>query len=92
MTPLAYLPLTLELEVGDADDAFEGVSNAWSISRPKLCCDVLQLDGALNNSYSSHLLASKSLPILFQGMHSIRSAIPVGSSQYTLAVARGLAG
>ncbi len=89
MLPLAYMPLTLELEIGDADDAFEGINNQWSISRPKLCCDVLQLDGALNNSYSSHLLASKTLPILFQGMHSIRSAIPVGSSQFTLAVARG---
>ena len=89
MLPLAYMPLTLELEIGDADDAFEGINNQWSISRPKLCCDVLQLDGALNNSYISHLLASKTLPILFQGIHSIRSAFPVGSSQFTLAVARG---
>jgi hypothetical protein len=89
MLPLAYMPLTLELEIDDSDAAFEGINAQWSISRPKLCCDVLQLDGALNNSYSSHLLASKTLPILFQGMHSIRSAIPIGSSQYTLAVARG---
>ncbi len=65
MLPLAYMPLTLELEIGDADDAFEGINSQWSISRPKLCCDVLQLDGAVNNSYSSHLLASKTLPSLF---------------------------
>jgi hypothetical protein len=88
MLPLAYLPITLELELSDADDAFEGVGNLWSISRPKLCCDVLQLDSSLNNSYSQHLLKGSNLPILFQGMHSIRSAIPAGSTQYTLAVAR----
>ncbi len=89
MLPLAYMPLTLELELDEADAAFAGPGNTWHISRPRLCCDVLQLDGALNNSYSSHLLASKSLPIMFQGMHSIKSAIPAGSTQYTLAVARG---
>ncbi len=89
MLPLSYLPLTLELELGEKEFVFAGSGNTWHISRPRLCCDVLQLDGALNNSYSSHLLASKSLPIMFQGMHSIKSAIPAGSTQYTLAVARG---
>ncbi len=89
MIPLSYLPLTVEIELGEADDAFAGPGNVWHISRPRLCCDVLQLDTSLVNSYSNHLLSSKSLPVLFQGMHSIKSAIPAGSSQFTLAVARG---
>ncbi len=89
MLPLSYLPLTLELELGEYDDAFDGISNKWHISSPRICCDVLQLDGALANSYASHLLASKTLPIMFQGMHSIKSAIPAGSTEFSLAVARG---
>ncbi len=89
MIPLAMVPVILELELGNLDDCFSGVDNFWEMSAPRLVADVLQVDQALQNSYASHLLSGKSLPINMTGMYSVKSAVPTGSSIYSFPIARG---
>ena len=89
LLPLSMLPVILELELGELDDCFDGSGNQWEISRPRLVADVLQIDQALMNSYSSHVLAGRSLPLCLTGLYSLKSAVPTGSSLYSFPVARG---
>jgi hypothetical protein len=42
--PLNMVPIVLELELADADQAFNGTGNAWYITQPRLVGDVLTLD------------------------------------------------
>ena len=89
LLPLAILPLTIELELDDINAAFQGSSNNWTITRPRLVADVCELDQTLQNSYSSHILSGKSLPFYLNGMYSVTASVPTGSSLYTLPIARG---
>jgi hypothetical protein len=89
LLPLAMLPLTIEMELGDTNDAFQGSSNQWTITRPRLVADVCELDQTLQNSYASHLLSGKSLPFYLNGIYSVKASVPTGSSLYTLPIARG---
>ena len=82
MIPLSLIPAVLELELGELNDCFSGDANKWEISRPRLVADVVTLDQSLVNSYSSHIISGKSLPIPMTGLYSVTSAIPVGSSQW----------
>jgi len=81
--------VVIELELGGADDAFDGTGNAWYITQPRLVADVLTLDNALQNSYASHILQGKQLPFMMHGLYSIRATIPPGSTLYSLPIARG---
>jgi len=72
MIPLSMLPITIEMELDDADAAFSGSGNSWEITRPRLVADVCDLDQALANSYAKHILDGKSLPFYCTG--SIPSA------------------
>jgi hypothetical protein len=89
--PLNMVPLVLEIELGNADDAFMGPegTNSWYITQPRLIGDVLTLDNALQNSYASHLLQGKQLPFMMHGLYSLRATIPPGSTLYSLPIARG---
>jgi hypothetical protein len=89
LLPLAMLPLTIEMELGDTNDAFQGSSNQWTITRPRLVADVCELDQTLQNSYASHVLSGKSLPFYLNGIYSVKASVPTGSSLYTLPIARG---
>ncbi len=89
MIPLAMVPVILELELDELDMCFSGGDNFWEHSRPRLIADVLQVDQALQNSYASHLLSGKSLPINMTGLYSVKSAVPTGSSIYSFPIARG---
>jgi hypothetical protein len=89
LLPLAMLPLTIEMELGDTNDAFQGSSNNWTITRPRLVADVCELDQTLQNSYASHILSGKSLPFYLNGIYSVKASVPTGSSLYTLPIARG---
>ena len=89
LLPLAMLPLTIEIELGDTNDAFAGNANDWTITRPRLVADVCELDQTLQNSYSSHILGGKRLPFYLNGMYSVTASVPGGSSLYTLPIARG---
>ena len=89
MIPLSMVPVILELELGELNDCFLGTEAQWEISRPRLVGDVLQIDQALANSFASHLLSSKSLPIAMTGMYSVKSSVPAGSSIYSFPIARG---
>jgi hypothetical protein len=89
LLPLAMLPLTLEIELGDTNDAFVGSTNDWTITRPRLVGSVCELDQTLQNSYASHILAGKSLPFYLNGIYSVKASVPSGSSLYTLPIARG---
>jgi hypothetical protein len=89
--PLNMVPLVLELELADADQAFRGPAgtNSWYITQPRLIADVLTLDNALQNSYASHILQGKQLPFMMHGLYSLRATIPPGSTLYSLPIARG---
>jgi hypothetical protein len=89
MIPLSMIPAVLELELGELNAAFSGDANKWEISRPRLVADVVTLDQSLMNSYSSHVLSGKSLPMPMTGLYSVTSAIPIGSSQYSFPIVRG---
>ena len=87
--PLSLVPAVLELELSELTACFSG-DPKWEISRPRLVADVITLDQALQNSYSSHILSGKSLPLPMTGMYSVTAAIPIGSSQYSFPIVRGL--
>ncbi len=89
LLPLSMLPVILELELGELNDCFAGGDNQWEISRPRLVADVVQIDNQLANSYASHALAGRSLPLNFSGLYSLKSAVPTGSSLYSFPIARG---
>ena len=40
-------------------------SKSWKITEPQIKCDIVMLDSELQNSYASHLLSGKALPIHF---------------------------
>jgi hypothetical protein len=83
------VPLVIELELADANQAFHDENNSWYITRPRLIGDVLALDNALQNSYASHILHGKQLPFMMHGLYSLRATIPPGSTLYSLPIARG---
>jgi hypothetical protein len=82
--PLSMVPVVIELELADADQAFNGTGNSWYITQPRLVGDVLTLDNALQNSYASHIL-----PFMMHGLYGVRATIPPGSTLYSLPIARG---
>jgi len=86
--PLHMLPLTIELELADANEAFQGTTNTWEITRPRLIADVCQLDQALANSYAQHLLQGKSLPFYCDGLYSIKATV-TSASIFSFPIARG---
>ena len=73
--PMQYLQLTLELELdsnpyaaiiqGTDGQQFtpDNTSTNWDITDVKILADTVMLDSSLQNSYTSHLLEGKSLPI-----------------------------
>jgi hypothetical protein len=89
--PLNMVPLVVEIELGNPDDAFQGPvgTNSWYITQPRLIGDVLTLDNALQNSYAAHILQGKQLPFMMHGLYSLRASIPPGSTLYSLPIARG---
>jgi hypothetical protein len=87
--PLNMVPVVIELELADADQAFNGTGNSWYITQPRLIGDVLTLDNALQNSYASHVLSGKQLPYMMHGLYSVRATIPPGSTLYSLPIVRG---
>jgi hypothetical protein len=87
--PLNFIPVVLELQLGDADAALSGTGLDWHIERPQLLADVMHLDNAVQNSYAKHLLDGKYLPLHYDGLYSMQAAIPNGSSQYSLPIVRG---
>ena len=78
MLPIRYAPITIELELADANtDAIIAVQTTgttyidtntsidWQIENVQVKVDVCTLDNALDNSYAQHLLSGKSLPISY---------------------------
>ena len=74
LIPLRFCPLQIELELvtNGADAVYvnmEGVdakyTSNWDVSDIQCKLDLLELDSALSNEYTSHLLSGKSLPINF---------------------------
>jgi hypothetical protein len=41
--PLNMVPVVIELELADADQAFHGAGNSWYVTQPRLIGDVLTL-------------------------------------------------
>jgi hypothetical protein len=88
MIPLNMMPVTMELELADADEAFTESNTNWEITRPRLIADVCQLDQALANSYAKHLLDGKSLPMYTHGLYSVKGAVASGTL-FSFPIARG---
>ena len=74
LIPLRFCPLQIELELvnNGADAVFVNVEGAdakytsnWDVTDIQCKLDLLELDSALSNEYTSHLLSGKSLPINF---------------------------
>jgi hypothetical protein len=78
--PLRYCPPEIELELADMTDPIltssDGIttvtanfdatiSNSWKLESCQLKCDICILDNALENNYVAHLLAGKSIHIVY---------------------------
>ena len=73
--PIRYCPIQIEIEVVSSpndpilSEAISTIvdattiSTSWSISDVQIKADIIELDTELQNSYASHLLSGKSLPI-----------------------------
>ena len=72
--PMQYINLCLEIEldsdptaaivkIGPRTFDVDNTSNNWYIDDVKIFADTVVLDSSLQNSYTSHLLEGKSLPI-----------------------------
>ena len=85
MLPLSLLGgITVELQLGDINDAFNkplsGQVNSWEIQSAELLCDCLSLDPSLSSSFASHLLAGKTLPISYSNFFTFQTSITTASS------------
>ena len=69
MLPLVMLPPAIECELAVVSEAFAGVANDWTVTRPRLVADCCDLDQTLQNSYASHQHSGKSLPIYMQSLY-----------------------
>ena len=102
--PLKFLPLTLEFELGDVEDAIVSpaayadpwtglfsvatTSNEWEITNCSIKCDICTLDNSLNNEYTAHLLAGKALPIEYSTYISQQSSI--SGTQFSVQIIRAV--
>ena len=95
--PLAYCPLTIELEVAGLTDwnsppyttggTTTTPSQNWSLVDPKLFCDVALLDSGLQSQYANHVLQGKHFPISFSSVAT--QGNPGQQNNFTIAIARG---
>ena len=101
--PLRFLPLTIEFELGDQYDniveprdyggehveyTIANTSGEFEIYNCRILCDVVSLDNSLNNEYTSHLLAGKSLPITYSTFISQQSY--VSGTQFAVQIIRAV--
>lgn len=93
--PLKFVPITLEFELCDQNDAIitpatytgnyatiyttANTTNLWQIQNCCIKADICSLDSSLNNEYISHMLSGKSLNIEYSTYISQQSSI-VGKS------------
>ena len=102
--PLKFLPITLEFELADTEDAIVSpaayadpwtglftpalTSNEWEITNCCIKCDICTLDNSLNNEYTAHLLSGKALPITYSTYISQQSAI--SGTQFSVQIIRAV--
>ena len=87
---MSMMPLTFELELDELAAALrqnQGTMN-WEITRPRLAASIVDLDQSLANTYASHLLAGKSLPIYTRSLYSVKSSIP-STQTFSFPITRG---
>ena len=91
MLPLSLLGgLTLELEIGSINDAFDpgtGTNN-WEILQPEILCDCIGLDPSLSSSFASHLLAGKTLPISYSNIFTMQTSLST-TTAVSIPISRG---
>ena len=97
LLPLRYCPIQIELKLVNSQtgavslEVAEGFSNGvnWDISDIQCKCDLLTLGNSLDNEYTSHLIAGRSLPINFNTWNHTNQSTGVDknfSAHITLAV------
>jgi hypothetical protein len=69
--PLGTAGIVIELQLDDADAAFEGTGNQWHIDSCRLLADVVTLDSAMSNNFQSLLNQGQSLPFPCRGVYSM---------------------
>ena len=99
MLPIRNMPITIELEVdsnvqnpiltylpGGGGTNFDAAntSEQWVLQNVQVKCDVVTLDNQLDNSFTSHLLEGKALPINFQTYISQMQTVQGGTSGSTI--------
>jgi hypothetical protein len=99
--PMQYIQLCLEIEldsnptaaiikgveVGGGTYTVENTSTDWTIDDVKILADTVILDSSLQNSYTSHLLEGKSLPINYTTFVS-QSHIMTQQPNYSVNIVR----
>ena len=79
--------LILELQLGDAADAFNEANAAWQLENVSLHATCHEIDPALSSSYASHVLAGKPLHLPFQSLVVTKHILTQGT--FTLNLVRG---
>lgn len=79
--PLHYLKtIILELEivanVNDAICHIDGQNHDWTITEPVCMCDIVSLDGALENEFAQSLLDGESIPLAYDSFATQLQAMP----------------
>ena len=96
--PTMYCPITIEIELGGAEEAFaypnvtingstQACSKTWNLSDVRLYADMCTLDSALQNSYAAHMSSGKHLPLAFSSF-VCQTQKAEGANQ-TIVLARG---
>ena len=87
--PRDFIPVILELELGEATDAWTAVGMDWCIQRPHILADMVHLDMRLQNSHARHIVEGKSHPIHVQGMYPLQASIRLDTLSHLSEALRG---
>jgi len=91
LLPLKVCPLTIELHIGDAQDAFSsavGASTTWLIENAELKCNIITLDSLMDQQFHDHLRAGRSLYVPISTWTTTMQAV-TAPSNYRVDLARG---
>lgn len=81
--------LSLEITFSAAEDAVQvGSSTSYEIQQPNVRCATAKLDSALENSFSSLLMANRALTLPLVTFHTQSQFIPAGDIEINVSLVR----
>ena len=93
LIPLRVCPVTIELTMADANEAFNGDDNhskSYSFNNACVLCDMITLDANVQNSYMQSLLAGHALAVSIPQYITIYNPMTPGASLASIVVQRAL--